>query len=104
MISMILYGFGMAGVLVIVWIGWLRTRRAGYLVLAVWAIAAMAGMAASYLPLLQVVMGKTLNSDNTVRMMMWLNLFRTIVSSALLLTGLALLVFGPKRDLEQRPA
>ncbi len=46
----ILHGFAMAGVLVIVWFGWLRTRQIGYLVLASWALATMGGTAFSYLP------------------------------------------------------
>ena len=98
LVSMVLFGFGMAGVIVIVWIGWLRTRQLGYLVLAAWALTTAAGMATSYLPALQSFFGKPMNQDAMLKMMMWTNLVRTLVSSALLVFGLGLLVFAQRRD------
>jgi hypothetical protein len=41
----ILHGFIYAAVLAIMWIGWLRHRRAAYLVLVLWALSALLGMA-----------------------------------------------------------
>ena len=95
--SMFVYGFTMAGVLVCVWIGWLRTRHVGYLILAAWSLVSMAGMAASYLPAMQSWFGRSANSQVTQQLVMWINLLRTIVSSLLLLAGIGLLVFQQPR-------
>jgi hypothetical protein len=102
--SAVLYGFTMAGVLMLVWIGWLRTRQFGYLVLAAWALATMARMAFSYLPMVQSFLGKPANSDSTFRVIMWSNLLGTIVTAVLLLTGIGLLVFGQRRPSSQPQA
>ena len=91
----------MAGVLVIVWLGWLRTRQPGYLVLGAWALVAMTGMAINYLPSLQLLFGMPSNSNATMQLMIWLNLVRTVVGSILLLAGLGLLVFAPRRTTPQ---
>ena len=87
--NMVLFGFAMAGVLVIVWLGWLRTRHIGYLVLAAWALASMAGIAMTYFPTVATLAGKPAGYE----VMIWLHLIRVIVTSVLLLTGLGLLVF-----------
>ena len=92
--NLTLHGFAMAAVIVIVWLGWLRTREPGYLVLAGWALASMAGMALYYVPTVQAFFGGPRNSNSTMQFMMWSNLIRTIVTSVLLLAGLGLLVFG----------
>jgi len=94
--NLLLYGFCTAGVLVIVWIGWLRTRQVAYLVLAAWALSVMAGAALSYLPWFLSVSGLG-GQTSTTHVVMWMNLARTVLSSALLLLGLGLLVFGRPR-------
>ena len=96
-VNTVLFGFEMAGVLVIVWIGWLRTRRVAYIVLAGWALATLAGIATAYLPFVQSIFGGTNNSQTTYQIMMWINLLRTLVSSVLLLAGLGMLVFNERR-------
>jgi hypothetical protein len=96
-VSTFLFSLGMAGALIIVWMGWLRTRRIGYLILAAWAIVAMAGAATSwfYLPLTRKM---SVSSQAALQITLALNIGRTVISSVLLLTGLWLLVFGEPRN------
>ena len=98
--STIFFGLGMAGALIIVWMGWLRTRRIAYLVLAAWALVSMAGAATSwfYLPLTQKM---SVSHEAALQLTMALNIARTVVSSILLLAGLGLLVFGDQRRTER---
>ena len=96
--NMVLFGFAMAGVLVIVWIGWLRTRHIGYLVLAAWALTTMAGMAISYLPIAAALAGQPGGYEVAQKFMLWLHLLRVIVTSLLLLAGMGLLVFRDGRS------
>jgi len=44
-VYMVLHGLLIAVTLVIVWIGWLRQRRIGFLVLVAWALTALFSMA-----------------------------------------------------------
>jgi hypothetical protein len=92
---MILHGFAMAAALVIVWIGWLRTRRFAYLVLGAWAIVSMLGLAVQSM-VLPSVQGRFAEL-NSVSFMLGFQLLRSIVTSVLLLAGLGMLVFGPRQ-------
>jgi hypothetical protein len=80
-----------------VWVGWLRTRQTGFLVLAAWCLVSMAGTAITYLPLMQSFLGQSVSGQSTGLLIMWINLLRTIVASLLLLTGIGLLVFSQPR-------
>lgn len=93
MTNMILGGLGMAGVLIIVWIGWLRTRRFAYLVLGAWALTTMFGIAVSafFFPAMR------LGGNVDVSVVMWVQLIRSVVSSVLLVLGLGMLVLGERR-------
>ena len=97
--SMIISGFGIAGALIIAWMGWLRTSRKGYLVLAAWALVSMVGLAVSWSvwPLSQKLGVKT---EVAYQMMMYFNLVQALVSYVLLLAGLGLLVLGEPRQTE----
>ena len=92
---MILHGFAMAAALVIVWIGWLRTRRLAYLVLAGWTVVSMLGIALQsiFLPSVQSRFGV----EASVSVVLGFQLLRSIVTSVLLLVGLGMLVFGPRQ-------
>lgn len=93
---MILIGFSTAAVLVIVWIGWLRTRRLGYLVLAAWTLTVMMGSAMQtsfFFPAVQYLFGNTLSQESRVELLMWAQLIRLLISTALLIGGLLMLVF-----------
>jgi hypothetical protein len=89
-------GATMTATLIIVWMGWLRTRRIAFLVLAAWALSVMLGIGVqSFSPMfLQWVFGGGTNGQQTYLFMMGFNLIRLIISSALLLAGLGSLVFG----------
>lgn len=84
----------------ILWIGWMRTRRLAYLVLVVWALTMLGGFA---MPLLlyspaQQVTAKLFPGLTSGELMMWSNFVRSTVSSLLLLTGFALLIFRDERS------
>ena len=88
----VLYGLGMAGVLIIVWMGWLRTRRFGYLVLAAWALACILGTAVQslVLPVIQLRFGA---NTNVQIFMWWFPTLSLMVTMVVLLLGLSMLVF-----------
>jgi hypothetical protein len=95
-VQAILTGLTTAGVLTIVWIGWLRTRRIGYLVLAAWSLTVLLGvvMQSLYFPIVQTFLGNNVRNQMRYEFFMWAQLIRSLVSGALLIAGLALLVFG----------
>ena len=102
-VQAILSGLTTAGVLTIVWIGWLRTRRIGYLILAAWSLTVLFGvvMQSLYFPIAQTFLGNSLSNQMRYEFLMWAQLIRSLVSGALLLAGLALLVLG--RSLPRNP-
>jgi hypothetical protein len=102
-VNMVLFGLEMAGVLIIVWMGWLRARRFAYLILAAWALANIVGMVASSvaLPLIQTRWGTPGGQAVGLQVYMWMNIARTLVTSVLLLVGLGLLVRGEARPVAQ---
>ena len=93
--SLVLTGLGMSGVLIIVWIGWLRTRRSAYLVLAGWALATMLGMAAQAVILPGLQMRFAANTSFPIYMIF--QLVRSFVTFILLLLGLGMLVFAERK-------
>ncbi len=97
---LMLTGLGMGGVLVIVWIGWLRTRRSAYLVLAAWALVTMLGVAAQsvLLPGLQMRFG----ANESFPIHIIFQLVRSFVTFVLLLLGLGMLVFGERKPAGER--
>ncbi len=98
--SLVLTGLGMGGALIIVWIGWLRTRRSAYLVLAAWALVTMLGVAVQsvVLPGLQMRFGTT----SSFPIFMVFQLVRSVVTLVLLLLGLGMLVFAERKPAEER--
>jgi hypothetical protein len=98
--SLVITGLGMGGVLIIVWIGWLRTRRSAYLVLAAWALVTMLGVAAQsvVLPQLQMRFG----ANTSFPIFMVFQLARSFVTLVLLLLGLGMLVFGERSPAGER--
>jgi hypothetical protein len=95
-VTMIISGFGIAGVLIVLWMGWLRTRRKAYLLLAAWAFINMASLAISwsFWPLSQKM---SINSQVALQLMMCFNVGHALVSYLLLLGGFGLLVFSEQR-------
>ena len=92
--SLVLTGLGMGGALIIVWIGWLRTRRWAYLVLAAWALVTMLGVAVQsvVLPGLQMRLGANMSFLYIV-----FPFVRSFVTLVLLLLGLGMLVFAERK-------
>ncbi len=76
------------------WIGWLRTRRLAYLVLAAWALAGLFGLALGsvLLPVLQTRLGV-----QSISLTMGILFVQSVVTSVLLLLGLGMLVFGERK-------
>ena len=76
--------------------GWIRQRHIGYVVLATWA--AVSGswfvLARFWYPLMQSKVG---GGANMQKFFMLTNLFSNVSMQGLLLIGLALLVFSPRR-------
>ena len=95
-VTMIISGFGIAGVLIVVWMGWLRTRRKAYLLLAAWAFVSIVSLAISwsFWPLSQKM---SISSEVALQLMMCFNLGHALVSYLLLLGGFGLLVFSEPR-------
>jgi hypothetical protein len=100
--AMIISGFGIAGALIVVWMGWLRTRRKAYLLLAAWAFINMASQAISwsFWPLSQKM---SINQEVAFQLMMCFNLGHALVSYLLLLAGFGLLVFSEPRTTRPQP-
>lgn len=92
----ILNGLLLAMMLMVVWIGWLRQRRVGFLVLVAWALVALFGMLGEWLsfPYAHDLLRKLFPSPATDVLTVLPLVLSSLVSSALLLAGLALLVFG----------
>lgn len=92
----VLHGFIYAAILVVTWIGWIRHRRAAYLVLAFWALTALIGMAA--IPFIngfaQRFVRDAFPATPAGTLLLALNFLFRVISSACLLTGMAMLVFG----------
>ena len=101
--NLILNGMAMAGVLILVWIGWLRTRRLAFLVLAAWSLSVMFGLGLqSFWPFVTQLFGGG-GAQMRYELLMWAQLFRSLLSTVLLITGLGLFVFGGP-DLRKREA
>ena len=81
--------------LVVVWIGWLRQRRVGFLVLAVWGLVALFNVAGPALvfPFGSVWFQKLFPHVPQHLLVTFPSIIGSGVSSLLLLAGLALLVF-----------
>ena len=92
----------MAAAFTIFWIGWLRSRRFAYLMLMLWSITSLAGLAISYLPTWWVVFSRQAIPHLTYQFMNWTSFGRVIVTSIFLLSGLVLLVLKEPRASSNR--
>jgi hypothetical protein len=92
----VLHGFIYAAILAVTWIGWIRHRRAGYLVLVFWALTALIGVAA--IPFINLFAQRFIRDAFPATPVGSLSLavgfLFQLISSACLLTGMAMLVFG----------
>jgi len=91
----------MVATLVVVWIGWVRHRHVGFLWLAGWALVALINAVGSWtwMPIVQNLMNKMFGgTTNNYPLMVLPQLASSMVSTLLLLTGIALLVFHRKSE------
>lgn len=90
----ILHGLLLVAVLVIVWMGWRRHRRMGYLVLSGWAFCALGSTVVSMLlPFLHPWLRGLFPKLDSTLLMVLPSMGASFVAMLLMLAGLWLLVF-----------
>src|SRR5436305_4622426 len=88
-------------ILAIVWIGWMRHRHIGFLWLAGWALVSLINVLGSWtwMPIVQNLMNKMFGgTTSSFPLAMLPQLASSMISTLLLLTGIALLVFHRKSE------
>ena len=94
MVSLVLHGSIGVVLTAIVAVGWARQRRLGFLVLIAWALVSMfSGPVVMFTGVLQPFMAKLFPGVDRTILMLVPSMLGYLVSSILLATGLALLVF-----------
>ena len=91
----------MLAILVVVWIGWLRQRHMGFLLLVGWALVALINVVGTWtwMPIAQNLMLKIFPGASSNYVLRGLpSVASSLLSTLLLLTGLAMLVFHRKSE------
>ncbi len=103
--SLLVHGLFLTATLVVCWLGWLRHRHPGYLVLLAWDCGSLFLLATSWLlpSLLGRIAPAASSGQNQYWFILGLNLIGFVLNSSLLLLGLALLVFRKPRLEADRP-